>query len=204
MKKITFGVPEEYVPSKFCKGFYYEQGKVAYPVEKIAFNINDRGCQLELPMDRDEQFYGLGLQLQQFNLRGRHAKLTVNSDPIAPTGDSHAPVPFFVSTKGYGIYFDTARYVEFDFARVKKQDLITKQAHTQVGVSTDEIYALKTTDSKEVISVQIPCAKGIEIYIIEGKNITEVVSQYNIYQVLFCIFDWNDAILLDLCNIFST
>ena len=38
-------------------------------------------------------------------------KLRVNADPVADTGDSHAPVPFYVSNRGYGIFIDTARYV---------------------------------------------------------------------------------------------
>ena len=50
--------------------------------------------------------------------------LRVNSDPVSYTGDSHAPVPFFVTNKGYGIYFDTARYVEvcFGYGKDKKWD----------------------------------------------------------------------------------
>ena len=29
------------------------------------------------------------------------------------TGDSHAPVPFYVTTRGYGVLVDTARYATF-------------------------------------------------------------------------------------------
>jgi len=33
MKKITFGVPEEIVPSKFCDGFSYRETSVKYNVD---------------------------------------------------------------------------------------------------------------------------------------------------------------------------
>ena len=179
MKKITFGTPEKLVPSSFCKNFCYKEKAVSYPVDSIEFFTNTRGCCLRLPLDSDEQIYGLGLQLKCFNLRGKKLTLRPNADPVSPTGDSHAPVPFFVSTKGYGIYLDTARNAEFYFgssALLKHNTTIDRE--NKINISTDDLYAsVKSRDSN--ISIQIPAASGIDIYIIEGNNITEIVSKYN-------------------------
>ena len=95
MKRITFGMPETDVPSKFCKRFSYKEMQIKYPVEKITFKVNSRGCRIEFPLSADEHIYGLGLQLNAFDLRKKKMVLRVNSDPTTPTGDSHAPVPFF-------------------------------------------------------------------------------------------------------------
>ena len=119
MKKISFGKPEKIVPSVFCKNFNYSETEIKYDTGKINFRQNARGCVLEFPIRKGERFYGLGLQLKAFELSGKRQVLRVNSDPETSTGDSHAPVPFFVSTKGYGIYFDTARYAEIDFGKKK-------------------------------------------------------------------------------------
>ncbi len=154
MKKITFGKPERIVPSKYCDRFCYQETDITYPVQDIAFHTNARGCVLEIPLG-DEQIYGFGLQLNGFNQRNKELFLRVNADPTKNTGDSHAPVPFFVTTKGYGIYFDTARNME-----------------VQCGVET-------VAEKKTVMTVQILNAKGIALYIIEGENITDVVAQYN-------------------------
>ena len=105
MKKLTFGTPEDIVPSKFCKNLSYQDSAINYDKEQIKFKITKRGCVLEFPLQQEEQIYGFGLQLKGFNHKNHKLCLRSNSDPIANTGDSHAPVPFFVSTKGYGMYF---------------------------------------------------------------------------------------------------
>lgn len=179
MKKITLGTPEKLVPSVFCDGFCYRESHVSYPLSLITFKENARGCRIELPIRKGEQFFGLGLQLQAFNLTGKHYVTRVNSDPLVETGDSHAPVPFFVSTAGYGIYLDTARYVEYDFGKVKPNHAALSSGDSRIMTSTDELYAVKNDFANAVISIQIPTAKGVDLYVIEGDNITDVVSQYN-------------------------
>lgn len=179
MKKLTFGTPEALVPSIYCKNFSYTESDISYPTEDIEFFTNARGCCLRLPLKADEQIYGLGLQLKCFNLRGKKLTLRPNADPVSPTGDSHAPVPFFVSTAGYGIYLDTARNAEFYFGSSALLNQNKKADNGKgIGVSTDDLYATaKGADSN--ISIQIPAASGIDIYIMEGKTITDVVSKYN-------------------------
>lgn len=175
MKKITFGKPERIVPSKYCDRFCYEETDIAYPVRDISFRTNARGCVLELPLG-DEQIYGFGLQLNGFNQRNKELFLRVNADPTKNTGDSHAPVPFFVTTKGYGIYFDTARNME-----------------VQCGVET-------AAEKKTIMTVQILNAEGIDLYIIEGANITDVAAQYNRLSGSGCgVPDWGLGVLYR-CN----
>lgn len=179
MKKITFGKPEKFVPSKFCDNFSYKETDISYPVNLIDYKINRRGVILNLPLGEEEQIYGLGLQLKAFNLRGRKFKVRPNADPVAPTGDSHAPVPFFVSTAGYGIYIDTARYAEFYFGC---SNLLNSQKPVndtyKVSDSTNDLYAIKSTGTSN-ITIEIPLAEGVDIYIFEGDTITDIVAQYN-------------------------
>ena len=112
MQKITFGTPEALVPSRFCKDFRYTETPVSYPLSRFTTRQTARGFLIEFPIEDDAQIYGFGLQLKQFNHRGRRLRLAVTADPASANGDSHAPVPFFVTNKGYGMYFDTARYIE--------------------------------------------------------------------------------------------
>jgi len=63
------------------------------------------------PLDKDEKIFGLGLQFIRLNHRGRTRYLRVNSDPIMDIGETHAPVPFYVSSKGYGVLVNTSRIV---------------------------------------------------------------------------------------------
>ncbi len=179
MKKLTFGTPEALVPSAFCDSFHYEERAINYNVDRIRFKTTARGCRLEFPMQPGEQIFGLGLQLKIFNLTHRQMVTRVNSDPISATGDSHAPVPFFVSTAGYGIYFDTARYVEFDFGRPRAGRPSQYEGEREIAVSTETLYAQRELAGEITIAANIPAAHGVDIYIIEGDTITDIVSQYN-------------------------
>jgi len=188
MLKITYGTPEIHVPSKYCPDFRYTETEVRYPTDQIGFRCSERGCVLTFPMEKDTQIYGLGLQHKQFNHLGRQMRLHVRADPRVPNGDSHAPVPFFVTNKGYGIYIDTARYAEFTFGcqpnpafggGAAGQSVAEETSGTRMpAVSTEDLYAVRQT-ADQLITVQIPVAQGVDVYIIEGKDITDIVSQYN-------------------------
>ena len=144
MKRITFGTPEKFTPAKYCKGLSYNETEVKYPINDIEFKVNNRGCVLKLPFTQDEQIYGLGLQLMGFNHKWRKLTLRVNADPVTKAGDSHAPVPFFVSTEGYGIYIDTARYTEFYFGSSKLlEDKSGKEESKskKIAMSVEELYS---------------------------------------------------------------
>lgn len=180
MKKVTFGTPEKFVPTRYCKSLSYEETDVQFDISKIKFSVTAQGCILEMPLAADEEVFGFGLQLKGFNHKKSRLYLKTNSDPVAYTGDSHAPVPFFVTNKGYGIYFDTARYMEAYCGFVKKSkraDLL----HTQVRTDTQQLYSKTEDDEDTVMLVKIPAAQGIDLYIFEGETIVDIVSQYNLF-----------------------
>ena len=79
----------------------------------VTAGVSERGVLVHAPLANGEMIYGLGLQFQSFQQRGLKKKLRVNADPAMDTGDSHAPVPFYVTTRGYGVLIDTARYATF-------------------------------------------------------------------------------------------
>lgn len=178
--RVRFGEPEKVVPSKFCDVFNYNECSVKYDFKSIKFKTNARGCVLEFPIKSNEHFYGLGLQLKTFELTGKKFVTKVNADPAFDNGDSHAPVPFFCSTLGYGIYLDTARYVEFEFGKQKNNVAIKNNFQDDsVKTNTEDLYSLRKLEDNSIISAQIPVAKGVDIYIFEGEKITDVVSKYN-------------------------
>lgn len=175
MKKLTFGTPETLTPSRFCPTFCYEETPVT--PREFTFRQMPSGCVLEWPLEEDAHIFGFGLQLKQFDHTGHKLTLRVNADPVSPNGESHAPVPFFVTNKGYGIYFDTARYATFTCG-VKKPGGPAVEGRNLPATSTEELYAVRK-GGERWMSVHIPTAQGIDIYVIEGESITDIVSQYN-------------------------
>ena len=108
MKRFTFGTPEKFVPSSFCRDFRYEETAVRYPAENFTFGLLGSGCTLEFPIEDDCHIFGFGLQIKAFDHRGKKLRLDVNADPQGPTGESHAPVPedgvLHIKTKGIPVY----------------------------------------------------------------------------------------------------
>lgn len=179
MKKITLGTPEALTPSRFCPTFHYEESAVSYPVDAITFAKTARGFLIKLPLTKGEHIYGLGLQLKAFDLVGKKMTIRPNADPMAATGDSHAPVPFFVSTKGYGIYLDTARYAEFYFGSSRPLKMRGKDGEKkEIAVSTEALYS-KNDTADALIEILIPSVDGVDLYIMEGGTVGEVVAKYN-------------------------
>jgi len=182
MKKFTFGTPDEFVPSRYCDTFHYEETDVKFDAARFTYRQTKAGCVIEFPLEDGAAVFGFGLQLKSFNHRGAHYRLAVNSDPIFPSGDSHAPVPFFVTTKGYGIYFDTSRYLDVMCGRQQKEVIPTRRSvdktEDKVMDTTEELYKKKEA-AQEVMRVLVPASQGVDLYVIEGDTITDIVKQYN-------------------------
>ena len=195
MKKITFGTPEKIVPSKYCKGLNYQETAIKYNTDNLKSKTTARGCVLEFPLEFGEEVFGFGLQLKGFNHKSHKLQLRTNSDPAANTGDSHAPVPFFVTNKGYGMYFDTARYIEVCCGYGKNKNREPVENNTIIA-NAEDLYKKCGLRETTVMSVEIPVAKGIDVYIFEGKNILDVVSQYNMFSGGGCdVPEWGLGVL---------
>ncbi len=196
--KITLGSPERNTPVNLLKmDIQYDAlNKLIcseeFPVseEKIYFKQTQRGCVVEISMQTSEDIYGFGLQLYSINQVGRKKHIRVNSDPVADTGDSHAPVPFYVSTAGYGVYVDTARYVSFycgtNAKKGTSRDKVKKRKeHTEF--SENALYAVKKVNEERAVMIDIPSVHGVDIYIFAGPDIKSVVQRYNLFSGGGCI-----------------
>jgi alpha-D-xyloside xylohydrolase len=189
--KIRYGTPEEIVPSKFAPAPKCEVlTKTPEEAKSICFNVTKRGSELFIPIDPQEQIYGFGLQLKSFRQRGLKKTIRPNADPRSDSGDTHAPVPFFVTTAGFGVFLDTARYASFYCGRSLRpksaDEIDNENAAQELDVSnTDEnsifdtLYAARKGGKNNVIAVEIPDVEGVDLYYITGDNILSIVSQYN-------------------------
>ena len=197
MKRFTLGTPEAIVPSGFCKNFCYQETDISYPISRFTTRQTRRGFLIEFPLEDDANIYGFGLQLKQFNHRGKKLRLAVNADPTSANGDSHAPVPFFVTNKGYGMYFDTARYIEVycGYLRNGASCAAADPEESELKTSLDELYAVRKTENA-VMQVLIPAAEGVDVYVMEGETITDIVSQYNMLSGGGCdVPEWGLGVL---------
>jgi len=189
--KFTFGSPEKITPQSIrlvepaMAGLKNLQAIETCPVEPSG-GVNERGVLVKLPLKKDEFIYGLGLQFQSFQQRGLKKMLRVNADPKIDTGDSHAPVPFFVTTSGYGILIDTARYATFYLGNKKhKPRLPEKEANNKYGNdgwnALNGPYERLGLGGESEILVDIPRAEGIDVYVFAGPTMLQAVQRYNLF-----------------------
>ncbi|MCQ2461778.1 MAG: glycoside hydrolase [Clostridia bacterium] len=199
MKKFTFGTPEQKVPSAYCDGFNYTETDCLFSESDFSFKTTQKGSVLEFSIAPDTKIFGFGLQLYSFDHYGKKVTVRCNADAPRDTGDSHAPVPFFVTNKGWGMYFDTARYAEF-YCGVMKPENGMSDKSDEIKLTTEELYAVRKSADDVTFSAFIPVSRGIDVYVIEGKNITDIVSQYNMMSGGGCsVPEWALGVLYR-CN----
>lgn len=95
----------------------------------------------------DERFYGFGLQFHSLNQRGKHRIIKTNADTPIDNGKAHAPAPFFISSKGYGVFVDDTGYTEFDMACSNPDDYSIEVKNTYV-----DMYFIYGGDIRSVLA----------------------------------------------------
>ena len=196
--RLRFGEPEKLTPIRFqghppCLKEMAALPSSAYlpiKVSAIGFKASGRGTALELPLEPGEQLYGLGMNLKVFQLLGSKKTIRVSDDQGTALGDSHAPVPFYISTRGYGIYVDTARYASFYFGNLdamRDAPAASKSATAQrPATSTEELYCPREPGAK-FVGVDIPSARGVDVYVFSGPELRHAVARYNLFSGGGCL-----------------
>ena len=194
--KLRFGVPETHTPVQLSEARMRHKeldglSRNSPPINPndVTFRRTSRGTVLELPLQASENIYGFGLQLKRMNHTGRKKVIRVNSDPVADTGDSHAPVPFYVSTAGYGVFVDTARYVTF-YCGTNPQKGTTRDATLaaqKLGTSERELYEKHIDQGNRNMSIDVPSVDGVDVYLFEGPTMKDVVQRYNLFSGGGCL-----------------
>lgn len=189
--KFTIGKPEKITPQS-TRNIQPAIGSLKKLPEagpcpiKLLGAVSDRGTIVRLPIGKDEYMYGLGLQFQSFQQRGLKKMLRVNADAIVDSGDSHAPVPFFVTTKGYGVFVDTSRYTTFYMGNKKKKPDTGYQKELKITEKTgwnalNGPYKRLGLGIESDIWIEIPRCPGADIYVFAGPSMLQAVQRYNLF-----------------------
>lgn len=151
------------------------------PLSALVGTVQERGCRVVLPLRPHEQIFGLGLQMQSLAQRGKKKTLRVNADPKGDTGDSHAPVPFYVTTAGIGILVDTARYASIYFGNARSRP--RKKSVSATQASPDPVYtqSIEDQDAGSIV-IDLPTARGVHVYLFAGPEMIDAVRRYNAFS----------------------
>lgn len=144
---------------------------------EIKVEVYDGKTYLRFPLDQNEKIFGLGLNFKTVEQRGRILRLHEDHYDGIDNGRSHAPIPFYVSSKGYGIFINSARYIDIWVGTGVRVE--SKNAPKASDRNTDPNWSASPySDNVEIL---VP-TEGVELYIFGGPSTLDAVSRFNLYQ----------------------
>ena len=151
----------------------------ATEIKAVAF---DGKTYLQFPLEVGEKIFGLGLNFKTVEQRGRILRLHVDHYGGEDNGRTHAPVPFYVSSKGYGVFINSARYLDFWIGTAIPKD--SKIPMDPRDRNSDKKWTSKPYSDN--VSVLIP-AGGVEIMVFAGPTMLDAVSRFNLFNGGGCL-----------------
>jgi len=180
--KAVVGKPESYDLLKAAgatpnKEALEKIGNAAFPLAKqeIEFKVVDGKTYLRLPLQKGEQLYGFGLNFQTVHQRGKILELHVDHYGGKDNGRTHAPTPFYVSSNGYGVFVNSARYIKVWAGSGVRKD--SPNFPEPKDRNTDKTWASRPYS--DAVEMLIP-AEGVEVYVFGGPKPLEAVKRYNL------------------------
>ena len=154
-------------------------GAAAFPLQdsEISGTITDGKTYLRFPLVKEEQLYGFGLNFQTVHQRGRIMQLHMDHYGGKDNGRTHAPVPFYVSSGGYGVFINSARYINVYAGSGVRKD--SKNPPVEKDRNTDKSWSSRPySDAVEIV---VP-AGGVEVYVFAGPTALDAVRRFNLYN----------------------
>ncbi len=152
------------------------------PENEIKAVVFDGKTYLQFPLEVAEKIFGLGLNFKTVEQRGRILRLHVDHYGGEDNGRTHAPVPFYVSSKGYGVFINSARYLDVWIGTaVLKDSKIPVNARDR---NTDKNWTSQPYSDN--VSFLVP-AEGVEIMVFGGPTALDAVSRFNLYNGGGCL-----------------
>jgi alpha-D-xyloside xylohydrolase len=192
--RVRFGTPERFTPLAIresgprVSGFQLLPAPPPLPFGpgQIRCRISPSRTTVYVPCDEPgQEIYGFGLDPGAYRQKGLCKNLTVCAAVVGKTGASHGPVPFYVSTKGYGVYVDTARPPIVQVARLTPNHSAAAGEETPglPGTSEAELYAAQLVRGKPEVLFDLPGdSSGVEVYVFGGPTMREAVERYNLFS----------------------
>jgi alpha-D-xyloside xylohydrolase len=153
--------------------------KVTLPISRddIEIKLIDGKTYIRIPLEKEEKIFGLGLNFKTVEQRKRIMRLHVDHYGGKDDGRNHAPVPFFVSSRGYGALINSARYIDAWIGSSVRKD--TKNQSPVRDRTTDRNW--KSEQYSDNLEFLVP-AEGVEIILFAGPTMEDAVRRFNLFN----------------------
>lgn len=129
---------------------------------------------LSFPLDKTEKIYGLGLNFETLNQRGTVRELKVDHYGQHDNGHTHAPVPFYVSDRGYGVFVNLAERIKVYVGTTHPVAAPHPPMHDR---TTDPNWRDVSPSSR--IEILVP-GGAAEVFVFAGPAMLDVVKRFNL------------------------
>lgn len=146
-----------------------------FAAREITAVLSDGKTYLRFPLERGEQLYGFGLNFQTVYQRGKVLDLHVDNFAGKDNGRTHAPTPFYVSSLGYGVFINSARYLKVYAGTAVRED--SPHPPAVKDRNTDKDWSPRPYS--DAVEVLVP-ASGAEVYVFGGPTTLDAVRRYNL------------------------
>src|SRR6476659_5691418 len=153
--------------------------KTVFPLSKanIAATVSDGKTFLRFPLEKEEQLFGFGLNFQTVHQRGKILQLHMDHYGGKDNGRTHAPTPFYVSSNGYGVFVNSARYLTVYAGSGVRKD--SKNAPVEKDRNTDKTWSSRPySDAVEIV---VPVT-GVEVYVFGGPTALNAIRRFNLFN----------------------
>ncbi|MDP6042197.1 MAG: glycoside hydrolase family 31 protein, partial [Candidatus Latescibacteria bacterium] len=144
--------------------------------ESIHIETDQHGTTIRLPLQPHEQLFGFGLQFQKINQRNSVLHLHMDHYGGRDNGRTHAPIPFYVSSNGYGVWINTASYVSVYAGSANRKN--NPNAPEAKDRTTDRSWTAQPIS--DAVEIFVPDT-SLEILIFGGPTPLHAVRRYNLY-----------------------
>ena len=151
-------------------------GEAVFPLDQAATRsqVVPGRASIRLPLAEDERIYGLGLEFSGINRRKNVYSLKVDHYG-GVKGYTHAPIPFYISSRGYGVLINSARRVKIHVGVGNRKD---SRLPERIDRTTGQNWAARPLSDAVEASVQ---GEGLEVYVFAGQTPLEAVQRYNLF-----------------------
>ena len=196
-----------------------KDGMELHSLESVRFLVKNDGTVSKFALvfnsPLDEAFYGFGERFNAFDQRGSHLDNHVYAQYTGQGKRSYIPVPFFISSRGYGFWLNTKCQAEFDLA-CQKKDRWAIIGHMEGECSAVELKLFFQDHPKAIVEAfteltgkpKLPpsWAFGLWMSSNDWNTQSEVIRQLNIakqFQIpasVMVIEAWSDEINFYIWN----
>jgi alpha-D-xyloside xylohydrolase len=180
----VIGTPEAYSLLSASGATPYTEGLNKMPQVSLpafasgAFGfVQNKNTVISIPLGLEEQIYGFGLNFQTVHQRGKILQLHVDHYRAPDNGRNHCPTPFYVSSDGYGVFVNSARYITVYAGYGLRKDS-PNQPESPKDRTTDRTWS--SVQKSDAVEMLIP-AEGVEVYLFAGPTPMDAVRRFNLF-----------------------